>query len=131
MGNALGAAVHTVDAYREIGVAVAEVRTAMVFYHDVAVLSAFDDVVWTKYVVPAKVLAKRPVLARNVPTPTFACNLATHGFASRLAEALHLRADAVYLDMVAHLLPAAMLVPAGVWAIGAIVERGYTMLQYS
>jgi hypothetical protein len=126
--NAVGAMTHTLGAYREIGVAAADVRQALIFYHDVAILSAFDDQVWKKYVVPSKTLTKRPVLARNIPSPAFVCNLATHGFASRLAEVLHLREVDVYEDMVAHLLPAAMLVPAGVWAIA---ERGYTMLQYA
>jgi hypothetical protein len=129
--NVVPAVTHTVAAYGEIGVASSEVRTAVVFYHGTAILSAFDDEVWKKYVVPAKTLAKRPVAARTIPSPAFVCNLATHGFASHFADALHLRADEVYEDMVSHLLPAAMLVPAGVWAIAAIEERGYTMLQYA
>lgn len=129
--NAIAAATHTLDAYREIGVAASDVRQALVFYHGTAILSAFDDEVWKKYVIPAKTLTKRPVLARNVPSPSFVCNLATHGFAAHFADALHLREHDVYEDMVAHLLPVAMLVPAGVWAISAIAERGYTMLQYA
>lgn len=128
--NAVAAITHTLGAYREVGVAAPDVRQALVLYHDTAILSAFDDEVWKKYVIPSKILLKRPVLARNVPSPAFACNLATLGFASRLAKILNLDEHSVYNDMVAHLLPVAMLVPAGVWAIAAIAERGYTMLQY-
>jgi hypothetical protein len=129
--NAVAAMTHTLGAYREIGVAAPDVRQALIFYHDTAVLSAYDDEVWKNYVVPSKILTKRPVPARSIPSPSFVCNLATHGFASRLAKALNLDERSVYEDMVGHLLPAAMLVPAGVWAIGAIAERGYTMLQYA
>ena len=129
--NAIPAATHTVEAYREVNVPPSDVRTVLVFYHGTAVLSAFDDAVWTKYVVPSKTVTKRPVPARNVTAPVFACNLATHGFAFHFAQTLHLDERSVYEDMVAHLLPVAMLVPAGVWAIAAIAERGYTMLQYA
>ena len=129
--NAIAATVNTLDAYREIGVAASDVHQIVVFYHGPAILSAFDDEVWTRYVVPSKTLTKRPVPAGKVPSPTFACNLATLGFASHFAQALHLHKRDVYEDMVAHLLPVAMLVPAGVWAISAIAERGYTMLQYA
>lgn len=129
--NAVAAVTHTLDAYREIGVAPSDVREAVIFYHGTAVLSAYDDDVWTRYVVPAKILLKRPVPAKKIPSPAFVCNLATHGFASHVASTLRLDERAVYDDMVSHLLPAAMLVPAGVWAIHAIAERGYTMLQYA
>ena len=65
--NAVAAVTHTIDAYREIGVTTDEVRAAVVFYHGTAVLSAFDDEVWKRYVVPSKTLTKRPVLAATFP----------------------------------------------------------------
>jgi len=129
--DAMMAVSHTSDAYREIGVAASDVHAAVVFYHGTAVLSAFDDGIWTRYVVPSKTLGKRPAGVRELTAPTFVCNLATHGFASHFAQQLKLDEKAVYADMVSHLTPPAMLVPAGVWAVHAVEERGYTVLQFS
>jgi pimeloyl-ACP methyl ester carboxylesterase len=72
-----------------------------------------------------------PALVANANTRFFVCNLATHGYASRFAKQLHLSAKDVYEDLASHLIPNAMLVPAGVWAIHAIQERQYTLLQFS
>lgn len=59
----------------------------------------------------------------------FVCNNATKGFAGFIARKLKLDAVAVYRDLAAHLVPNAMLVPAGIWAIPAIQERLYTYQQ--
>ena len=59
----------------------------------------------------------------------FVCNNAAKGFAGFIARALKKSPLEVYRGMVAHLLPNAMLVPAGVWAVHAVQERHYTLLQ--
>lgn len=152
---ALGGVRNTLNAYAETGVSVAAVKPAVVFYHDTAVLWAFDDTIWNKYVIPAKSLtltaaelkaggnpllrhenagerdASMPELIALTGLHFFVCNLATLGFAERLAKALSLDKEAVYADMAVHVVPNGMLVPAGVWAVHAIQEHGYTLLQYA
>jgi hypothetical protein len=59
----------------------------------------------------------------------FVCNNATRYFAGFAAKKLKLDPVDVYTKMAAHLVPNAMLVPAGVWAIHAVQERKYTYLQ--
>jgi hypothetical protein len=61
----------------------------------------------------------------------FVCNNATQGFAHYIASHLKKPALTVYQDLMAHLAPNASLVPAGVWAVHAIQERKYTLLQAS
>jgi len=151
---ALTAVRTTLNAYHVLGVPAADVQPVVVFYHGVAVLSAFDDAMWTRYVMStnsapgsgskAKItgnpLMKKkggdwdssiPALVASANTRFFVCNLATHGYASRFAKQLHLSAKDVYEDLASHLIPNAMFVPAGVWAIHAIQEREYTLLQFS
>jgi hypothetical protein len=59
----------------------------------------------------------------------FVCDQATRGF-SRLA-ARKLKHDPLdtYATFTAHLVPNAMLVPAGIWAVHAVQERRYTYMQ--
>ena len=150
---ALTATRSTLNAYHVLGVPATDVQTVVVFYHGVAVLSAFDDAMWARYVRPtnnapasdAKKITGNPLMKKkggewdsSIPalvatadTRFFVCNLATHGYASRFATQLHLSAKDVYEDLASHLIPNAMLVPAGVWAIHAIQERQYTLLQFS
>jgi hypothetical protein len=151
---ALAATRSTLNAYRVLGVPAADVQPVVVFYHGTAVLSAFDDAMWTRYVMPTKsapasgtkekitgnpLMKKKggdwdssiPALIASADARFFVCNLATHGYASRFAKQLHLSAKDVYEDLASHLIPNAMLVPAGVWAIHAIQERQYTLLQFS
>jgi hypothetical protein len=141
-GDALGAVRSTINGYRDVGIAVTDVHAAVVFYHGAAVLNAFDDGIWNRYVIPSKVLSTNAAsgnpmrseiqgLVTVANVSIFACNLATHGYASKIAKAMRLSADTVYADMAAHLSPNTMLAPAGVWAIHAIQERGYTLLQYA
>ncbi|HZY99150.1 MAG TPA: hypothetical protein VFE36_06230 [Candidatus Baltobacteraceae bacterium] len=59
----------------------------------------------------------------------FVCNNATRYLASYVAKQLKLDQLDVYGKMTAHLIPNAMLVPAGVWGIHAVQERHYTYLQ--
>ena len=153
-GVALNATRSTLNAYHVLGVPAADVQPVVVFYHGTAVLSAFDDTMWTRYVMPTNSapvsdstekitgnpLMKEkggdwdssiPALVASANARFFVCNLATHGYASRFAKHLHLSAKDVYEDLASHLIPNAMLVPAGVWAIHAIQERQYTLLQFS
>ena len=61
----------------------------------------------------------------------FVCNNAALGTASMVAKALGKPFDAVYGDFAHHLVPNALMVPAGVWAIHAIQEQRFTLLQTS
>ncbi len=61
----------------------------------------------------------------------FVCNNAALGTASMVAKALGKPFDDVYNDFAHHLVPNALLVPAGVWAIHAIQEQRFTLLQTS
>ncbi|MBV8584372.1 MAG: hypothetical protein JO241_10275 [Candidatus Eremiobacteraeota bacterium] len=68
-------------------------------------------------------------LVAMVDARFFVCNNAAKGFAGFIAHKLKLDAVTVYRDLAAHLVPNAMLVPAGVWALGAVQERFYTYQQ--
>jgi hypothetical protein len=61
----------------------------------------------------------------------FVCNNAARGTANTIATSLGKSPDAVYGDLTHHLVPNAMLVPAGVWAVHAIQEQRFTLLQTS
>lgn len=61
----------------------------------------------------------------------FVCNNATQGFARFAARHFKKPVDAVYETLKAHLVANASLVPAGVWAVHAIQEQRYTLLQAS
>lgn len=61
----------------------------------------------------------------------FMCNHATEGVASGVARKLGKNPADVYKTMSTHLVPNAMLVPAGVWAVHAVQERHYTFLPAS
>jgi len=59
----------------------------------------------------------------------FLCNNATTGFARSLATALGIAPAAAYAKLTTNLVPHAMLVPAGVWAIHALQEAHFTYQQ--
>lgn len=59
----------------------------------------------------------------------FVCNNATKYIAGYAASKLKRDPLAVYANMASNLVPNAMLVPAGVWAVHAVQERHYTYLQ--
>jgi hypothetical protein len=61
----------------------------------------------------------------------FLCNNATRGYATMIGHKLNLPPADVYAFMAAHLVPNAMLVPAGVWGVHAVQERHYTLLPTS
>lgn len=61
----------------------------------------------------------------------FVCNNAAHGAANLIGTAFGKSPEAVYNDLAHHLVPNALLVPAGVWAVHAIQEQRFTLLQTS
>jgi hypothetical protein len=61
----------------------------------------------------------------------YMCNHATEGVASIVARKLGKNPSDVYAKMSTHLVPNAMLVPAGVWAVHAVQEKRYTLLPIS
>jgi hypothetical protein len=61
----------------------------------------------------------------------FVCNNAARGVSNIIGTALGKSPDAVYNDLAHHLVPNAMLVPAGVWAVHAIQEQRFTLLHTS
>jgi hypothetical protein len=68
-------------------------------------------------------------LVANLQARFFVCNQAAKGFSQIIARHLKLDPVAVYTRLSTHLVPNAMLVPAGIWAVHAIQERRYTYLQ--
>jgi hypothetical protein len=52
------------------------------------------------------------------------CNLATQVFSGMIAARMGLKADDVYKEMIAGLIPGVQLVPSGVWALGRAQENG-------
>lgn len=68
-------------------------------------------------------------LIANAGARFFVCNNATRFIATFVAKQLKLDPLDVYATLKGHLVPNAMLVPAGVWAIHAVQERHYTYMQ--
>jgi hypothetical protein len=61
----------------------------------------------------------------------FVCNNAARGASNMIGTALGKSPDLIYADLSRHLVPNAMLVPAGVWAVHAIQEQRFTLLHTS
>jgi intracellular sulfur oxidation DsrE/DsrF family protein len=144
------------DAYASLNVPASDVATAVVLYHGASIALAFDDAIWKALFGPAiPKLSQRvradvaeyahatanPFLSSSKPGATtvgsliangtlfFVCNHAVRGFAETLAPIAKRPAGSVYGELAAGLVPGATLVPAGVWAVGALQERGFTYLQ--
>ena len=75
--------------------------------------------------------ASIPSLIADSNANFFVCNNAAHGFAGIIADAMKVKSSDVYQALTRNLVPNAMLVPAGVWAVHAIQEHRYTLLQTS
>lgn len=149
---------NVLDAYEtSLGEKPPSVTSAAVLYHGLAITMGFNDAVWNDLFIPAA--AKDPRFKGKVPQPGsgnpflhaqpgkardtsietltkrgaayFVCNNATVGNASLIAAALGRSAHDVYAEMAANLVPQAMLVPAGVWAIHALQEAHFTYEQIS
>lgn len=162
-GVVLGAMRNTLNAYRDVGISLSDVRPVAVFYHGLSVLLAFDDAMWNDYFIPlfAKSGHEDDTFAKDFKTVYdakkrgnpclhkqggrddtsiesliadagarfYVCNNAAQGFAQYIARHLKKPPVTVYTSLAAHLVPNAALVPAGVWAVHAIQERRYTLLQ--
>jgi hypothetical protein len=162
-GLALGQMRGVLDAYKEIGVAAADVHPVGVFYHGGSVVLGFDDAMWNEYfsqlhpkgIAVLKAYEKdfdtvydsktrgNPCLHKtgkkddssieslvsDADARFFVCNNAAKGFALFIARSMKLDPLSVYSTLAGHLVPNAMLVPAGTWAVHAIQERHYTYLQ--
>ncbi len=155
-GQVLDTIKTVIDAYVSVGTAASSVATAAVLYHGASIALAFDDSVWHELLVPA--IAHAPAgfkddvapykSAKGNPfrqthdadagsvetlaaggTRLYVCNHAAAGFAQFVARANGITAPEAYARFVKGLLPGASLVPAGVWAVCALQERGYTYEQ--
>jgi len=155
-GEIFGAMRNTLNAYRDIGVPWSQVLPVAVLYHSYAVLLGLDDAFWNQYVIPfARKLPYGSPGARQIATihkegmsgngaltdlrklvadagaRFFLCNNAARGFSSSIGSTLGLPPDPIYADLAKHLAPNTTLVPAGVWAVHAIQEQHFTLLQTS
>lgn len=145
-------------AYRDIGTGFGDVYPVAVLYHFALVLG-LDDSIWNDLLVPnlsklspglrddlgtLKAGAGNPYLHKD-PTDKsdasiegliadtqarlFLCNNALTGLANVLAKASGAEATATYLNLAKHLTPNTTIIPAGVWGVHAVQERGFTLLQ--
>lgn len=162
-GEVFSAMRNTLNAYRDVDVDWSDVLPVAVLYHGFAILLAFDDLIWNRYVIPfsgklkhgngaAQIASVRKLdvggnpclreqggdgdtsirsLVADAGARFFVCNNAALGVASMVARSLGKPYDEVYADFAHHLVPNATLVPAGVWAVHAIQEQRFTLLQTS
>jgi len=72
-----------------------------------------------------------PALIADADAHFFVCNNAALGFSDLLSKITKTKATDVYQQLTQNLVPNAILVPAGVWAVHAIQQREYTLLQTS
>jgi hypothetical protein len=72
-----------------------------------------------------------PSLISDSDARFFVCNNAARGLSDYIGSNLSEHPDQVYADLSHHLVQNAMLVPAGVWAVHAIQEQRFTLLQTS
>jgi intracellular sulfur oxidation DsrE/DsrF family protein len=145
----------TLEAYKGQGTDQNSLLFAAVFYHGASILFGFDDTMWDKYARPllekhagkldameedlqtalGDAKAGNPVRSRlaalgaGANARFFVCNNALHGVSEYIAKSLGISNDAVYADHANHLLPNVSIVPAGVWAVHAIQEHGFTLLH--
>jgi intracellular sulfur oxidation DsrE/DsrF family protein len=103
---------------------------------------AYDESMWAKYGVQMLDFAdkgKEPSMrnpnGRQVTTLTgrgthFAvCQLATTRLSGIIAQAFNAKAEDIYNEIVAHLVPNAHMAPAGIVAVNRAQERGYTLVN--
>lgn len=99
--------------------------------------ASIADLLTTKSGNPALVKGKAPwdtsipSLVADAGLHVFVCNNALSGVSQTLARQTKKHATDVYTDLSAHLVPNATIVPAGVWAVHAIQEKKYTLLETS
>src|SRR5262249_7037415 len=109
---------------------------------------AFNDAIWSKYGEPLSAqtkmtdpktdaaATKNPYNAESRRDETFdamiklgvhfaVCDKSTQGLAGSLARKTNGQSDAVYKDLVAHVIGNAHMVPSGIVAVGHAQEHGY------
>lgn len=158
-GEVLYAMLNTKRAYAQMGVKPTDVHLAAVLYHGLSIAMAMNDETWNKLIIPG--LTPRPKwLKKNFPdvilgagnpyflsaletddagvaplsaigTSFFICNNALRAMARTLASKLGLTHVQTYRGLTAGLPVSATVVPAGVWAIHALQEQRFTLLQTS
>ena len=70
-------------------------------------------------------------LVANTRLQLCVCNNALYGFSLALAPIAKQLPQTLYSRLTQGLVPRAIVVPAGVWAVHAVQERGFTLLQTS
>lgn len=125
-----------------------QVHPVAIFYHLGALLALNDDLWNQLYTNRAKFPHLQTILNASKPNAGnpygvalealaakgasfLVCNNALTGLAGSIALALNLDATATVLRVRTSLIPGSLAVPAGVWAIGAIQEAGFTYQQVS
>lgn len=145
----------TLGAYQSLDTAGKDLSFAAVLYHGASIAYGFDDTVWDRYIralLPKGAIIPTPMdadiqtvisitptgnpvrpaienLTKNCSAQFFVCNNAFSYWTKTLAEKLHRSHLDMYNDAKSHLMPYATLVPAGVWAVHAIQEHGFTLLH--
>lgn len=99
--------------------------------------TSIADLLTTKSGNPALVKGKAPwdtsipSLVADAGLHVFLCNNALSAVSRSVSHGAKKHAAEIYTDLSAHLVPNATVVPAGVWAVHAIQEKKYTLLQTS
>lgn len=151
---------NTLDAYRDfLNVGYEQILPVAVLYHGVSIALGFNDTAWNELFLPAMAsyppavraafAAARPAggnpylharqahdwsleaLVADCGLRTYICNNAMRSFATSAAKTLQVTPGAIYAKLTANLAPNALVVPAGVWAIHALQERHFTLLETS
>jgi intracellular sulfur oxidation DsrE/DsrF family protein len=147
-----------VTAYTSYGAQAVDVFPVAVIYH-FAIVLAFNDVIWNDVLIPSlskapqimrddlgtpKAGGGNPYLHKDASDKDdasiegliadvkpwfFVCNNALRGFAQQLAKGSGSSAASTYSHIAKNLVPNTTIVPAGVWAVHAVQERGFTLLQ--
>jgi hypothetical protein len=150
---------NVLDAYDSMpGEKPASAISAAVLYHGSALGLGFNDKVWNELIIPSIPKMSKSMSAAlgdvkkgdgnpwlhkpkgddydgSIETLVargaafFLCNNATTGFAHIVADALGLTPAGAYAKLAGGLVPNALLVPAGVWAIHALQEAHFTYQQ--
>ncbi|HZT11776.1 MAG TPA: hypothetical protein VFA29_03185 [Candidatus Baltobacteraceae bacterium] len=129
------------------------IHTVAVLYHGSSIWLALNSGVWNQYLDPY--LAQNADVAREIPeakkhagnpylTPRkllgavnvrgasfFVCHNALAGLSQAIAKAVNAPADEVHRTLMTSLVPGALVVPAGVMAINACQEAGFTYIAVS
>lgn len=140
------------DGYREVhGTSDADTRAVVVFRRNGTGMG-FNDAMWDRYAIgeyakvkdsATKMLARRNVFWRHAGgsqdtslerltergTISLVCNVATHGFSRGLAEQNKMDPDVVYTDLTKNLIPGAVLVPTGIYALIRAQNAGCAFMQ--